>query len=89
MVHSRNSLFNFQATQVTENDAQQAIMAQLLSRMHENQTSTFPGNPANFDSPNLMLPRMELSAKDRQVSGNNDFQVPDDWFPYFSKKLDW
>ncbi|XP_059440145.1 transcriptional corepressor LEUNIG-like isoform X2 [Corylus avellana] len=48
-------------------EVQQALMAQVLSRMHENQTSTFPGSPANFDSPNLMLPQMELSAKDRQM----------------------
>lgn len=69
-------------------ELQKALLAQVLTRMHGNEKSTFPGRPANFDSPNLMLDRMELSAKDRQVSGNNDFQVPDDWFPYLSKRLE-
>lgn len=69
-------------------ELKKALLAQVLTRMHRNEISTFPGSASNFDSPNMMLDKMELSAKDRQVSGNNDFQVPDDWFPYLSKKLE-
>jgi len=69
-------------------ECQQALLAQVLSCTPGNQTDTFPGSPANFASPNVMLPKIELSANDEQVSGNNDLQVLAVWFPYVSKKLE-
>lgn len=69
-------------------DCQQALLAQSLSCTPGNQTDTFPGSPANFASPNVMLPKIELSVNDEQVSGNNDLQVLAVWFPCVSKKLE-
>ncbi|XP_050287033.1 transcriptional corepressor LEUNIG-like isoform X1 [Quercus robur] len=48
-------------------ECQQALLAQVLSCTPGNQTDTFPGSPANFASPNVMLPKIELSVNDEQI----------------------
>lgn len=63
-------------------ECQQALLAQALSCTPGNQTDT------NFASPNVMLPKIELSVNDEQVSGNNDLQVLAVWFRCVSKKLE-
>jgi hypothetical protein len=71
-----------QQFQMLTPECQQALLAQAMSCAPGNQGDTSPGSPANFVSPNLMLPKIELSVKDEQVSGSNDLQVLAAWFPY-------
>ncbi|GMY37387.1 transcriptional corepressor LEUNIG_HOMOLOG-like isoform X2 [Fagus crenata] len=56
-----------QQFQMLTPECQQALLAQPMSCAPGNQADTSPGSPANFFSPNLMFPKIELSVKDEQM----------------------